>query len=172
MCEWFNFSASSLAFDVIHFNFCHSERYVVISYCVFLKNIFIVFDIQCYANFYCTAKRPGCVHIYMYIYIPPRFIFSSILVSPKRPDRVPRAAQQDLIAYPFDMSSWASADGIYFIVIYVTESLKDGCAGQPSGWLRETAPGSRGSSDVSHPPWGFKKRYSPFWHITGTTMSL
>ena len=84
MCEWFNFSASSLAFDVIHFNFCHSERYVVISYCVFLKNIFIIFDLQCCANFYCTAKRPShtCKYIYIYIYIL-FLILSSVMFYPK-----------------------------------------------------------------------------------------
>ena len=58
--------------------------------------VFIMVDLQCFANFCSTAKRPSHTHIDILF-----LILSSIMFYPKWLDRVPWAVQRDLLAYPF-----------------------------------------------------------------------
>ena len=84
-------------------------------------NFSVVFDLQCSVNFYCTAKWPSHTYIYIYnIYMHDIYIYicvyiyilfltlSSIRCHHKWLDIVPRATQQDRIAYPLQMQEFAS----------------------------------------------------------------
>ena len=64
----------------------------------FIAFIFSEVDLRC-ANFCCTEKGPS--HTYTSILF---LIVSSIVGCPKGLDRVPCAAQQDLLPYPFSVS--------------------------------------------------------------------
>ena len=68
---------------------------------------FIIVDLQCSINFCCKAKWPSYTYIYIYILF---LILSSIMFHHKWLDIIPCAIQQDLIAYPLQMSLFASTN--------------------------------------------------------------
>ena len=63
-------------------------------------------DVQYVVSISALQQSDSVIHIYPF----PFLLFSSILVYPKRLDRVPCAGQQDLTADPFSMSRFPSAN--------------------------------------------------------------
>ena len=89
----------------IYIRYIYTDRYRSIN--VSLLNFFFFkweygsFAMLCQFQLY-SSGTPSSIYISI-----PFLVFSSILVYPKRLDRVPCAGQQDLMAYPFSVSRFA-----------------------------------------------------------------